>query len=74
VFGFGLLSLWIILVLGRQEAALVLSCLLQPRVALPRNHAVVAFLLVRVGFAVTADSCCVSRHFLYLATEAHKLS
>jgi hypothetical protein len=53
----------VIPVLRRREVALILSRLLQPRVALPRDHAAIAFLDVGVGFAGRADSCCVSRHF-----------
>jgi hypothetical protein len=33
------------------------------RVALPRDHAAIAFFDVGVGFAGRADSCCISRRF-----------
>jgi hypothetical protein len=58
-----LLLLPIIPVFRRREVALILSRLLQPTVALPRDHAAIAFSDVGVGFAGRADSSCVSRHF-----------
>jgi hypothetical protein len=53
----------IIPVFRRREVAFILSRQLQPRVALPRDHAAIAFSDVGVGFAGGADSSCVSRHF-----------
>jgi hypothetical protein len=51
-------------VLRRREVALILSRLLQPRVALPGDHAAIAFLDVGVGFAGRADHSYVSKAFL----------
>jgi hypothetical protein len=45
-------------VLRRREIALILSRLLQLTVALPRDHAAIAFLDVGVGFAGRADHSC----------------
>jgi hypothetical protein len=63
VFLLGLVALETIPVLRRREFALILSRLLQLRVALPGDHAAIAFLDVGVGFAGRADRYCVSRHF-----------
>jgi hypothetical protein len=58
----GLVPLQITRVLGHREVALILSHLLQPRVALLRDLAAIAFLDMGVRFAGRADRCCVSRH------------
>jgi hypothetical protein len=58
----GLLPLQLIPVLRRREVTLILSRLIQPRVALFRDHAAGAFLDVGVGFVGRAPCCCVSRH------------